>query len=582
MTGAKWWFVPATVLAVIALAPAATAEEIDTFDIDVLVTPSTDLEISETIVYDFEGEQRRGIFRDIPVRDYLDDDSSRVYEVVVSSVSRDGNAEPFELSDEGDYLRVRIGDPDVEITGAHTYEIDYTVRNGLTTYTQEEADSIGIAEIEAGDVELYWDFVGGGWEVPIDQARVSVQGPATALAYQCFVGFTGSTLPCTVESESDPTVFSASRLYSGDALTGIVAFPGEAFTSPVEVVTEASQGARIALGILIGFFLAGLAIIVPTIVAVATRRGNKGAAVPLAPPQYSPPDGLTAAEIAAAWQGEDKSTSARAIVATLVDLAARRWIDLGQNRKKVTVTKRASGKDALRPWEESLLDSVVDASGYGTIDGYDATLATTWSASYSSLVNEARQSGRRNPEGGRPDQKWNFLAFTGITMFIVGIVFGLLDWYEFASVMIPASVGCLIGFGLARLITPRSETVQSAQFIAKVEGLKKVLGTDTSASRREFAHKLGLPDNAIFATMLPYAIIFDLDEAWTNAFPDLTAEQLNEYGFLAANAYMWSYLVSDFGRDIRTATTPPSRSSGSGFSGGSAGGGGGGGGGGSW
>jgi len=135
---------------------------------------------------------------------------------------------------------------------------------------------------------------------------------------------------------------------------------------------------------------------------------------------------------------------------------------------------------------------------------------------------------------------------------------------------------------LARLITPRTETVQSAQFLAKVEGLKKVLGTDTSESRREFAHKLGLPDIAIFATMLPYAVIFDLNEAWSQGFPDLTPEELRRYGFFAENAYIWSYLVSDFGRGIRTATTPPSRSSSSGFSGGSAGGGGGGGGGGSW
>ncbi len=29
----------------------------------------------------------------------------------------------------------------------------------------------------------------------------------------------------------------------------------------------------------------------------------------------------------------------------------------------------------------------------------------------------SQKSGRRNAEGGKPDQKWELLAFTGITMF---------------------------------------------------------------------------------------------------------------------------------------------------------------------
>jgi len=576
------WSIPAALVAVIALAPNALAEEIDTFDVDVQVAENTDLEITETIVYDFESEMRRGIFRDIPIRDNLDNGRVRAYEVDVISVSRDGASEPFELFDEGDYLRVRIGDPDIEITGPHTYEIEYAVSNGLTEYTQEDVDRIGIPEIDAGDVELYWDFIGEGWEVPIDQARVTVQAAKPPIAYDCFAGNSGSNLSCDTEFDSNSIIYSSSRLYPGEALTGVAAYPRDAFTSPVEVVTQASEAQRMATGLIIGSFLGGIAILIPTIFAFATRREDKGAAVPLAPPQYSPPDDLTPAEMAAAWKGADIKVRSRAIVATLVDLAARRWVDLGQSGKNLRVTKLSSGTDAIRPWEQSLIDSVVKGSDTGTILGYDENLAKTWTASYTSLITEAQKSGRRNAKGGKPDQKWNFLLITGIAMFVLGIGAGLIGWSWLASVMVPASIGCFIGFVLARLITPRRETVQSAQFIAKVEGLKKVLGTDTSESRREFAHKLGLPANAIFATMLPYAVIFDLNEAWSDAFPDLTQDELRRYGFVAENAYMWSYLVSDFGRGIQTATTPPSRSSSSGFSGGGAGGGGGGGGGGSW
>ena len=576
------WALAGAAATSIALAPGAYAEEISSFDVDVTVGADTVMDISETIVYDFESAERRGIFRDIPVRDYLDDGSARAYDIDVLSVTRDGSSEPYEIFDEGDYLRVRIGDPDITITGTHDYQIQYTVANGLTQYTQEQVDAIGIAELEPGDVEVYWDFIGGEWEAPIDQARVRVEGPGPILAYECFVGSAGSTIPCDVEIGTDSAVFASARLYTGDSLTGILAFPQEAFTAPVEEVIEAPKADRLVLGLLIGFVIAAIAIVVPTIVAIATRNKNKGAAIPLAPPQYSPPDGLTAAEMGVAWKGDDSDVRSRAIVATLVDLAARRWVDLGQDGKKLTVTKLTSGTDPIRPWEEALVDSIVSDSGNGVIDDYDSALATTWTEAFKGLLEQARKSGRRNAEGGKPDQRWNFLAFTGITMFGLGILLGVFGSTNITALLIPAGVGCLIGFGLARLITPRTEAVQSAQFLAKVEGLKKVLGTDTSESRREFAHKLGLPDSAIFATMLPYAVIFDLNEAWSQGFPDLTPEELRRYGFFAENAFIWSYLVSDFGRGIRTATTPPSRSSSSGFSGGGAGGGGGGGGGGSW
>ncbi|MCH1405245.1 MAG: DUF2207 domain-containing protein, partial [Candidatus Nanopelagicales bacterium] len=228
------WALAGAAATSIALAPGAYAEEISSFDVDVTIGADTVMDISETIVYDFESAERRGIFRDIPVRDYLDDGSARAYDIDVLSVTRDGSSEPYEIFDEGDYLRVRIGDPDITITGTHDYQIQYTVANGLTQYTQEQVDAIGIAELEPGDVEVYWDFIGGEWEAPIDQARVRVEGPGPILAYECFVGSAGSTIPCDMEIGTDSAVFASARLYTGDSLTGILAFPQEAFTAPVD------------------------------------------------------------------------------------------------------------------------------------------------------------------------------------------------------------------------------------------------------------------------------------------------------------------------------------------------------------
>ena len=82
--------------------------------------------------------------------------------------------------------------------------------------------------------------------------------------------------------------------------------------------------------------------------------------------------------------------------------------------------------------------------------------------------------------------------------------------------------------------------------------------------------------------MLPYAVIFDLDGAWTQAFPEITREQLNAAGYGFGSAWAMHNFIDATQSAMVMASTEPSRSSGSGFSGGSAGGGGGGGGGGSW
>ena len=81
--------------------------------------------------------------------------------------------------------------------------------------------------------------------------------------------------------------------------------------------------------------------------------------------------------------------------------------------------------------------------------------------------------------------------------------------------------------------------------------------------------------------MLPWAVIYGVDEAWAGAFPDLTPDDLHAYGLGFASASLIHSDLASATRALSSAMTNPA-SSGSGSSGGSSGGGGGGGGGGSW
>ncbi len=195
------------------------------------------------------------------------------------------------------------------------------------------------------------------------------------------------------------------------------------------------------------------------------------------------------------------------------------------------------------------------------------------------LVDEQESAGRRNPRGDEPDRRWRGLGAVAFALLAVGVVSVFIDQPFLASVALTAGVGALIGFFVARAITPRSQTEQSALFLAKVDGFRKVLGTDAAAARREFAQRSGLSPDAIFATMLPFAVVFGLESSWIGAFPDLSPDQLVSHGFYVGSIASMDSLVSSGTSSISSAMTAPSSGSGGG---GSSGGGGGGGGGGSW
>jgi hypothetical protein len=565
----------------VALAAPAAAEYIRDLDVAVAVGADTSFRVVETITYDFEGEYRHGIFRDVPVTDESWTGTRRSYGIAVEGVTMDGASVPWTTSDNGPFLNVKIGDPNVTITGPHTYVITYTVRNGLRSITPDDAaDPQMPASVSAGDVELYWDFVGTGWEVPIASARATVSGPGDVLSAICYTGAAGSDERCPSATAKQLALLGPAALDANEALTGAVVYPRAAFTrTPVENLSRGLPSSPL-VGFLGALLPAALLAAVPIGFAVAYRRADAGAPVPGAPPQYSAPDGLAPAELSAAWEGRKGTIDPRVLIATLLDLAARRWVNTSTDDSgHLTVDWVGAGAPPLRPWEESLVGVILKGGTTATLAGYDKELATLWGSSVRALVDEQESSGRRNPRGDAPDRRWRALGLVAFALVAVGIVCIFLDQAFISAVAITAGVGALVGFVVARIITPRSQTPESARFLAEVEGFRKVLGTDAAASRREFAQRSGLSADAIFATMLPFAVVFGLENAWIGAFPDLTPEQLVSHGFYVGGIASMDGLVSSGTSSMSSAMTAPSSGSGGG---GSSGGGGGGGGGGSW
>ena len=138
----------AALAASLVVAAPAHAESITRLAVQVTVNADTSMRIIETITYDFGLEYRHGIFRDIPVYDESLTGMRRSYGVELSSVTMDGGAVPWETSDEGRDMRIKIGDPDrtiafYEALFGWTAEVGGPEYGGYINFTKDGAAVAG-------------------------------------------------------------------------------------------------------------------------------------------------------------------------------------------------------------------------------------------------------------------------------------------------------------------------------------------------------------------------------------------------------------------------------------------------------
>jgi hypothetical protein len=105
-----------------------SGERIQQYTVDMTIEHNGTLDVHETIVYDFGPNAHHGIERELVRRETFDAKHDRLYDLDVTSVSAStGTPDNTDISENGSFLQVRIGDPNRMITGVHTYDITYTV-----------------------------------------------------------------------------------------------------------------------------------------------------------------------------------------------------------------------------------------------------------------------------------------------------------------------------------------------------------------------------------------------------------------------------------------------------------------------
>jgi len=135
----------------------AETELIKNFDVNITIQKDGSLLVTEKIVYDFGTNQRHGIFRNIPLKSA---NGPQLYIEVLEVKDEAGKPYQYKKSITNDILKIKIGDPNIFVTGSKIYIITYQVYNAIRTFEDHD--------------ELYWNVTGNEWPVVIQNANVFV------------------------------------------------------------------------------------------------------------------------------------------------------------------------------------------------------------------------------------------------------------------------------------------------------------------------------------------------------------------------------------------------------------------------
>jgi uncharacterized membrane protein len=587
----------AALLVLVALpAWAQSAQEvIHDYTVEIRVLSDGDVRITETIEYDFGTSRHHGIFRTIPSRYHRDSVYDRVYRIEDVSVTASGAPSNTEVSQEGSSTVIRIGDPDVEISGRHTYTIAYRVAGALNAFTDHD--------------ELYWNAIGDEWKVPIERAEVTIHAPTDIRRVTCFQGYTGSTEPCTAEQKGPSATLSAGRaLQAYEGLSIVVAIPKGAVPEPRPILDERWSAER-AFSLNAGTMTAAAVLLVvlggglfrmwsregrdrrflgSPIDQVMGTTSREDEIVPLgegdfeAPVEFAPPEGVRPGQIGTLI---DERANVIDVTATIVDLAGRGFLLIQEIPREGLFSKTDWNmirleKDAskLLAYEEELLDGLFRDGNEVKVSELKTTFSQRLHGVEQSLYEDAM---REKWFRARPDHVRMRWAGRGVLLTLVGgvLTFVLARWTHWGLVGIPAILGGVALALMARWMPAR--TAKGTAMLRRIRGFRRVIATaETHMSR-------WAEEENVFTRYLPYAIVFGLTKKWAKAFEDLGLAPDTSSWYVGSHpltALAFADSIDGFAVTTGgTLASTPASSGSSGFGGGGfSGGGGGGGGGGSW
>src|SRR5947199_1039523 len=164
----RWLLIVPILAAVALLSPVNTSADegwvITSFGSDITAVSSATLTVVEDINVDFGSLQKHGIFRTIPLRYRYNDTQDRYYGLSVVSVTDGTRPIAYDVSVQSDNEVIKIGDPDVLVTGVQRYVVTYTVSGAMNEFSDHD--------------EIFWNVDGALWPVPKEHVTATMHLPA--------------------------------------------------------------------------------------------------------------------------------------------------------------------------------------------------------------------------------------------------------------------------------------------------------------------------------------------------------------------------------------------------------------------
>lgn len=541
--------------------------------------------VKETIQYDFEGVERHGIIRHIPLQYHSGGGMFRLSLSDVSVTNEKGERELVEQTKERGSIFLKIGNPNETIRGKKTYILSYTIDRAISFLEQHD--------------ELYWNAIPDAWSVPITTAIVRVHTPdgiASNVQTDCYTGTRGSTERCVQTQGKGMYVFRTGQLSPYEGMTIVVALPKGVLTPP-------SRWASL-LALLKDNWVAGVPLLIPSIFGVLWFiRGRDPEGRGTIIPEYDVPDGLMPGELGTIV---DEKAGGNELVAELIYLAKEGYLRITREEKKGWLTKNVDytlekvkePDDRLLQYQKMIMNALFkprfDVSVTSIVSLFKGAQPSSEPRKKIALSELQDQFYREYKEittamDNAVATKGYFvkspMRVRGMYMGIVAILFipffFLVD-YVTVYVIVVAGVSALVSLLFAYLMPSR--TAHGVRVREHIEGLKLYL-TVAEKDRLAFHHA---PEKnpTQFEHFLPYAVALGIEKKWAKQFEGMTIPQPAWYNDASGGVFtaaVFADSLDDF-RSVSTETlaATPHRSGGSGLGGGSVGGGLGGGGGRSW
>jgi uncharacterized membrane protein len=540
---------------------SASEESLESFVSENNINSDGTLLVKETIVYNPGNEERHGLFRKIDFKKINMDNKKFILGIDILRVTdENGNSYKYSQKKSGQYIELKIGDPDRLINSPKTYVIEYKVSGAVTYFTDHD--------------ELYRNLTENNWTVPIKNFNASISFPnlidEESLKYICYEGPDGSTSQsCIVDYSEGKVNVSSSRVLSpGEGVTAIVSFP--------KGIVEVLEPKPDRPGILFIIFYAFLGILglfwylfLPLKILIQaikeknfTKKHEKIVSAWFQPPEYDNGEGFSPAETGFIV---DKKIDHRELTATIIHLAQRGYLKIKETKKNhFTFIKLKSWESGdIKDFEKEVLEAIFENGD--EVEDKDLKKSTTLFGKISKF--------NKYVESAVVDKGMFEKKPTEVfTKYVIFFSMGVATMNIFLSL-----VSILFGSKMAK------RTLKGIEKYSEARSLLNFLKSQDEQLNFQSNNQM------FFEKLLPYAAAFGVEKIWAERFKDISLAKPDWYeGENFSNSMFIGNMTHNIGGSMKSAhsssmsSTRSSSGFSSGFSGGSSGGSGGSGGGGGW